>query len=112
MIAGTVICVLIILFIGLGVFIGMTRDYQDICHAPDPFILEDGVSLILSPPTHPTCEHCSTDEDGNESCSPGCFVYDENKNCPLTIKSQSNQIRYEIKMIDIDPTLARARKPA
>ncbi|CBY12120.1 unnamed protein product [Oikopleura dioica] len=91
---------IIISIIALSTIIaGMYTDQQDICHAPNPFTLEPGVTLVLSPPTHPTC----TNDNGAGSASrPGCFVYDDYKNCPLTVKSQNNQITYQLRYLDVD----------
>ncbi|CAG5104594.1 Oidioi.mRNA.OKI2018_I69.chr1.g1369.t1.cds [Oikopleura dioica] len=60
--------------------------------------------LFIFPPTHPTCERCSTDDRGEQNCFDDCFVYSDNRHCPLTIKSELHQISYEITWIDIDPT--------
>jgi len=91
-------CCIVIFFIIVisSIITAMFRDQQDICHAPNPFTLEPGVTLVLSPPTHPTC---TNHNDGNEE--PGCFVYDDYKNCPLTVYSQNNQITYQLRYLDV-----------
>ncbi|CBY30736.1 unnamed protein product [Oikopleura dioica] len=94
---GVCSCIVIFIIVISSIITAMYRDEQDICHAPNPFTLEPGVTLVLSPPAHPTC---TNHNDGNDE--PGCFVYDDNKNCPLTVYSQNNQITYQLQYLDVE----------
>ncbi|CAG5104598.1 Oidioi.mRNA.OKI2018_I69.chr1.g1373.t1.cds [Oikopleura dioica] len=106
--------------ISIADFANSFWDDQFICNAPDPYVLEDGVTLVLRAPAYPTCQECSqqhvpgssssssssqSSPGGNfeSECGPGCYVYHDDRNCPLTIKSETEQITYRLKFLDVDP---------
>ena len=52
------------------------RNGTNICEAPNPYLLEEGKTLVLTPPLRSVC----SSSGGGDGCS-SRYYYDENQHC-------------------------------